>query len=251
MPAKKTKSPNATTPTATPTPSPTATPLDLTSAAAHVATLLDQISNALPFDDPSAKDAQAAIVANRVPPAAITIAAKILEANPQRFPDLDPTVTRSALAYDQALSPLVLQLAQLQQRTAKTVLHRRGQGATQTLALYQILKGLSRVSMNKATLVQQKQLEKLIRTSHKVRATTVTKKELKVAKSGMTASKKSKSKAAAAAAANAEAQQAAATEAVVLAATGGATAQAATPPQAPPAPAPSPAPATVPVTPSH
>jgi hypothetical protein len=144
----------------------------------------------------------------------------------------------------------VLQFAQLQQRTAKTVLHRRRQGATQTLALYQMLKGLSRVSMNKATLVQQKQLEKLIKTNHKVRATSVTKKELEVAKTGMKATKKAKSKAAAAATANAEAQQAAATEAVVLAATGG-SAPGTTPPQAPPAAAPSPAPATVPVTPSH
>jgi hypothetical protein len=190
-------------------PSPPA-PGSLAEAAQQASALLSQIEASLPFDDPSAKDVKAATAANRVPTEAMAIAARVLEASPERFPDLEPAVARSAVEYEQSLGPIVQQLAQLQQRTSKTILNRRGQGAAQTLALYQVLKGLSRVSKSKATLVQQKQMEKLLKTSRKARATSVTKKELKVAAKKMKASKKAGVSAAKAAQANATAQVAAA-----------------------------------------
>jgi hypothetical protein len=73
-----------------------------------------------------------------------------------------------------------------------------------------VLKGIARVSSNTATVVQQKQLERLLTTSRKVRATSVTQDELKVAAAGLKATKKSAATAAKAAAASAEAKHAAA-----------------------------------------
>ncbi len=203
---------------------------DVVAAAAKAMSLLQQLSALIPFDDPTAKELQAAHGTSRVPDDALTIASSILSANASRFPDLDPEITKTALTYDQALGPVALVLQQLQQRTAKTVTNRRAQGVAQTLALYQMLKGLSRVSLNTATLVQQKQLEGLLKTRRKVRATSVTQAELQTAKQGMAATKKANVKAAGVATASAEAEKAAAMQAAVLGTTNGANGSAATSP---------------------
>ncbi len=215
---------------------PTPAPSDVASAATKVMSLLQELSALIPFDDPTAQELQAARGSTRVPDEALSIAASILAANGPRFPDLDLATIKAALAYDQSLGPVALELEQLQQRTAKTVTNRRAKGVTQTLVLYQMLKGLSRVSLNQATLVQQKQLAKLLKTSHKVRATSVTEAELQTAKQGMKATKKANVKAADAASANAEAQQAAAMQAAVLGTANGASGSGAAPAATTPAP---------------
>jgi hypothetical protein len=198
-------------------------PNTTTSASAGVAStatktmdLLVQLHALIPFDDPSPTELLAARSTTRVATEALTVASSVLATSPARFPDIDASVIREAVAFEQSFGPIALELEQLHQRVVKTVLHRRAQGVLQTLALYQSLKVIARVSPNKATAVAQQKLAKLLKTSKKTRATTVTQGELQVAKKSIKATKTAKAKADAAATATAEAEHAAKLEELVL-----------------------------------
>ncbi len=212
---------------------------DLATLAREASAGLKQIAASIPFYDPSAKDLTAARVATRVPVAALGIAATILEQDPARYPDFDAETTRGASDYVQAMTPLSQELSELQQRLARSIFNRHGQGATETLALYQTLKGLSRVSKGKDTLAQQKALSKaMVKTSKKKRATQVTGKELKAAAKSIKASKKAAAKNQQVAVASAEAQAASAAAQLAGGQPGAASTPAATPVTSTPAAAP-------------
>ncbi len=182
---------------------------DLFTLANDALVALKHIASGIPLEDVSPEDAMSARSGNSVPDEAMTIAISVLEANPKRFPDFDPKAIRSAVQYEQAMSPLGTQVTLLGQQITKNVQKQRGDAATQTLALYQMLKGLSRMSLSEATRSQQREMGKLFTKAHRPRATSVTKKEAKVAVQSVKATKVAAAKAAIAAAANADAAEAA------------------------------------------
>lgn len=222
------KSTRAAAPSATPATSPS----DSTTMAQAASASLQQIAASLTFYDPTAKDLIAARAANRVPIPALIAAANILEENPERYADFDASTVRTAADYAGAMAPVAAQMQELQQRLSKSIFNLHGQGATETLALYQTIKGLARLPTGKGALTQQKALAKLmVKSAKKTRATSVTQKELKGAAKNMKLAKVSSAKAKQAAVLDAEAQLAAATQA---AAAGGTAAIASASQSAPP-----------------
>jgi hypothetical protein len=183
--------------------------LDLVTTANDAAVALKHVVSGIPLIDVSPEQAAASRSGNLVPDEAMTIAIAILEANPKRFPDFDPKAIRSAIQYEQAITPLATQVTSLGQQLTKNAQKQRGDAATQTLNLYQTIKGLNRQTVNESTRAQQRQIGKLLTTHKKRRATTVTQAEAKVAVKSVKATKVAADKAAIAAAATAAAAEAA------------------------------------------
>jgi len=205
---------------------------DINALATTALAALKKVAGDIPVDDVSPEDMAAAHVGNRVPDEAMTIAATLLEADPKRFPAYDAKTIRSALAYEQAMKPLGTQVTLLGQQITRTAYKRKGDAATQTLSLYQSLKGLARLSKSEPTRTQQRALQKLLTNTRKPRSTTVTQAEAKKAVKGVKQTKVAAHKASLAAAATADAAQAA--ELAGLAAPTEAPAPAAAPIEAPP-----------------
>jgi hypothetical protein len=217
----------------------TAAPPGIAALAQAASAAIQQIAASLPFHDPSQKDLLAARVSSRVPIAAVSAAATILEQNPGRYPGFDAEATRGAADYATALLPVANQLQEVQQRLSRSIFNRHGAGAAETLALYEALKGFSRGSNGKVALAQRKSIGKLlVKSKPKPRATTVTQKDLKGAAKTARLSKVSAAKAREAAIMNAEAQLAAANHAAAVAGSEAIASASQSPPVAPaPAPA--------------
>jgi hypothetical protein len=182
---------------------------DIKTVASEAIAAVQKATNTIPIDHVTPQAALADRVAYRVPDEAMTIAANVLEANPKRFPDYDPKVIRSALAYEQAVVPLGVLLASLAQTVHRSVVKRKGDAATQTLGLYSSLKGISKTSSDDPILDQQRSLQKLLTTTKKSRATSVTVGEADAAVKQVKKTKVAAAKAAAAASAMADANEAA------------------------------------------
>ena len=147
---------------------------DVTTQAAEALAALKQLTAGLPIDD-AIPDNQmdATKVTHRVPLEAMAIAASVLTENPAHFPQFDATDARGAMAYEQAMTPVAQAAQVLANRVTKSVLKRSSNMAHQTLALYQVMKGTSRLATNEETRTQVKQLSTLLTTFHKTRATSV------------------------------------------------------------------------------
>jgi hypothetical protein len=194
--------------TPAPSPHPAGSP-DVAAIAKAAAAMLAQIAATLPFHDPSAKDLKAARVATLVPVAAMTTGATIVETSPDRFPGFDSTM-RSAAEYVAAMTPIAVLAERLARRISRSVAHRHGQGASETLALYHVVTGMARGANTKDALDAKQALrEQLVVTRKKRRATTVTQDDLKSASKQIRRSKVAAEKAREAAVVNAEAQAAA------------------------------------------
>jgi hypothetical protein len=190
-------------------PSPRPTPDDFETLAAEALAALQAIGKTIPLDDVSAQDALASRAANRCPTPAIAIAATVVEQTPARFTDFSAEAMRSAIAYEQAMAPLAVQMNLLSQRITRTLQKRRGDAATQTLVLYQSLKVLARLSPAEPTRTQEREIASLLIKNRKPRATTVTKKEVKASATGLRKVKRARAKAAQAAVTNQAAAEAA------------------------------------------
>jgi hypothetical protein len=153
---------------------------DVTTQAADALASLKQLTASLPIDDAISPD-QVAVTraANRVPLAAISIAAGILKDDPKSFPHFDAADAQAAIEYEQQMAPVGQAALVLSQRIAKSVRKRRGNTARQTLALYQVMKGTSRLTTNEVTRTRVAQLKKLFTLNHKSRDMSVTQEETK------------------------------------------------------------------------
>jgi len=148
---------------------------DVTTQAASALDSLRALTSALPIDDAIPPNQMAATkVTSRVPLEAMTIAAGVLANNPKQFPQFDGTEAQAAIDYETAMAPVGQAALVLSKRIAKSVLKRRSGTAHQTLALYQVMKGTSRLSTNEETRTQVQQLKKLFTTKPKSRDTSVT-----------------------------------------------------------------------------
>ena len=170
------------------------------SASAALANVM-QMSKSLPLEDVTSDDAtHVARVSARVSTATILVAAGVLEDNPDRFDSgFDAQAMRDGIAYEQAMAPLATALKQLYQRITRNIRTRRGGSATQTLAVYQNLKAFARLSKAEPTQVALKEMEKLLTTNRKRRATSVTQTEIAGRRKQMRKSKVAAAKAAEAA----------------------------------------------------
>jgi hypothetical protein len=155
-----------------------ATPSDPASQAAEALARLKELTANLEIDDAIPPNQLAATrVVNRVPLKAMTIAAGVLADDPAQFPQFDAADAQAALAYEQAMVPVARAAQELANRITKSVLKRRSEMARSTLALYQVMKGTSRLTANEQTRMQVKELSKLFTTKRKARETDVSQKE--------------------------------------------------------------------------
>jgi hypothetical protein len=153
---------------------------DVTTQATDALASLKQLTASLPIDDAIPPNQMAATkVSNRVPLEAMTIAAGILNDDPKRFPQFDGADAQAAIDYEQQMVPVGQAALVLSKRIARSVLKRRSNMAHQTLALYQVMKGTSRLSTNEETRTQVQQLKKLFTLNPKSRDTDVTQVETK------------------------------------------------------------------------
>jgi hypothetical protein len=151
---------------------------DVTTQAASALDSIRALSAALPIDDAIPPNQMAATkVTSRVPLEAMTIAAAVLANNAKQFPQFDGTEAQAAIDYETAMVPVAQAALVLSKRITKSVLKRRSGTAHQTLALYQVMKGTSRLSANEETRTQVEQLKKLFTTRAKSRAADVTQAE--------------------------------------------------------------------------
>jgi hypothetical protein len=217
----------------------TTTTSDVTTQASTAVASLKQLTAGLPIDDAiPTNQLTATRVTHRVPLEAMTIAASILEDNPQHFPQFNATDAKGAIAYEQAMVPVAQAAQVLANRITKSVLKRRTGMAQQTLALYQVMKGTSRLDASEETRTQVKQLGKLFTTKHKSRETEVSQKEAgAMVKTRKSAKKQAVAQAKADAASN-EAAIAAAQAALDAAVAAGTVPAAAPPATTTPSPAP-------------
>jgi hypothetical protein len=162
-------------------PSPEAASTLLAKSRTALATI-HALGASLPLDEGAGNDPKTLGGKLRVPPHAIELAAAYLEQHPDRFHEFDAKSMRGALEFEQSLLPLATGLGQLAKRIVRTVRRRRADAATQTLALYQALKGLVRLTAQDAAQVSLDELEAAISTSRRRRATTVTQKEVNATK---------------------------------------------------------------------
>jgi hypothetical protein len=218
---------------------------DVATEAADAVAQIKQIISALPIDDAIPPDQVTGTrVTNRVPLEAMIIAARVLAENPGQFPHFDAADAQAAIAYEQAMQPVLEAATVLTTRLGKSLLKRRAAMAQQTLALYQVMKGASRLAANEETRTQVKQLSKLFTTKRKSRATDVTQKETKIMVKTRKSAKKQAEAQAKADAASTEAAIASAQAALDAAIAAGAVPQVVTSPEpvAPPASGPTPSP---------
>jgi hypothetical protein len=153
---------------------------DISTQAADALASLKQVTANLTIDDAIPPNQLAATkVSNRVPLAALTIAAGILQNDPKQFPQFDGADAQAAIDYEQQMVPVGQAALVLSKRIAKSVLKRRSNMAHQTLALYQVMKGTSRLSTDEGTRTQVQQLKKLFTLNPRSRATDVTQAETK------------------------------------------------------------------------
>jgi hypothetical protein len=138
---------------------------------------IQQVAKTLPLDNVSPTEAKAAQTASRVPVAVMNIALGILTENPDRFREFDAEAIRSAIDYEQAMAPLATAVSTLARRILRNIRKRRGTAANQSLALYQTLKGLSRLTANDPLETEIGEMEKLLTTTPKGTSTRLTKKE--------------------------------------------------------------------------
>jgi hypothetical protein len=219
---------------------------DVKTQATDAVASLKQLTTSLPIDDAIPSNQVASTrVTGRVPLEAMTIAAAILQNDPKQFPQFDGTEARAAIDYENAMVPVGQAALVLSKRITKSVLKRRSNMAHQTLALYQVLKGTSRLATNEEIRTQVQQLKKLFTLNPKSRDTNVTQAETKQLVKGARSAKKQSVAQAKAADANTEATIATAQatlEAAVAAGTVSQFVAAVTAPSSPAAPGAAPAP---------
>ena len=115
-----------------------------------------------------------AIAFLRIPVEAIKIAIDVAERHQGRFPDFDVGSARAAVAYQQAMAPLVQQCRDMASRIEENIFATQADAAEQTLALYGSMKSLSRLNgKGESLLPQVRQLSVLVRTRGKRRAAPV------------------------------------------------------------------------------
>ncbi len=218
-------------------------PTDLTAQASSAVASLKELASQLPIDDalpPQA--AKAARGMNRVPIDVLSIAANVLAHDPSQYPQFDATEAQAAVAFEQAMTPVVQAAQSLSDRLRKTILKRRSAMATQALALYAAMKANARLPKNEQSRTQVKTMAKLLTTNHTSRATSVTQKETAQYVKTAKIQKRQQVAQAVADEANAKANYVAALAALQTASTAGTAAEPIAP-QATPAPAASPTPA--------
>lgn len=153
---------------------------DVSTQAADALAAIKQVTASLTIDDAIPPNQMAATkVSNRVPLEAMTIAAGILKDDPKRFPQFDGADAQAAIDYEQQMVPVGRAALVLSKRIAKSVLKRRSNMAHQTLALYQVMKGTSRLDTNEETRTQVQELKKLFTLNPKSRDTSVTQEHTK------------------------------------------------------------------------
>ena len=86
-------------------------------------------------------------------------------------------IITEAIEYDLTMGPLIQEVERLLLMLTGTRLQRKGDAASQTLALYAAMKALSRVPGGPSLLAQQETLAKLVSRRKVDRSTVVTKKE--------------------------------------------------------------------------
>jgi hypothetical protein len=149
--------------------------------AANALANLESVTSTLPIDDAiPANMVDLTKVANRVPVEAMTIASTILNNDPKSFPQFDGAEVKASIEYEQTMMPVADAAQLLANRIVKSVRKRKSGAAQQTLALYQVVKGTSRLSTNEETRTQVKQLSNLLTTRRKSRETEVTQNETQV-----------------------------------------------------------------------
>ena len=112
-----------------------------------------------------------AIAFLRIPAEAIMIAIDVAERHVGRFPDFEVDTAKSAIAYQQAMAPLVQQCRDMASRIEENIFATQADAAEQTLALYGSMKSLSRLNGKGESLLPQiRQLSLLVRTRGKRRA---------------------------------------------------------------------------------
>jgi hypothetical protein len=212
-------------------------PTDLNTQASSALATLKELASQLPIDDalpPQA--ARSAKALNRVPLEVLSIAASVLAEAPSQYPQFDATEAQAAVTFEQAMGPVAQAAQNLSDSLQKTVLKRRSAMATQALALYASLKANARLPQNEQSRTQVKAIGKLLTTSHKSRATSVTQRETAQYAKATKLQKKQQVAQAAADQASSKANYAAALAALETAATAS-TAAPPTATQATPAPA--------------
>ena len=158
---------------------------------------IQRLSKTLPLDDLLADEEGAARTAVCIPIEMILLAAGVLEDNAGRFHGgFDAQAMRDAIDYERAMGPLVTALTQLTRRVARSIQKHRGGSATQALAVYQTLKGFVRLSKAEPTYAALKDMEALLTTNRKRRATTVTQADVADARSKLRRAKVAAAKAA-------------------------------------------------------
>jgi hypothetical protein len=125
-----------------------------------------------------------------VPAEAVAIVAGILAATPEQFPQFDPVEAQDAIDYEKAIAPVAQAALVLAKRLAKSVLKRRTRSAQNTLAVYLVMKGMSRLDANETTRTQVRQLKALFSTTTRSKATSVSQKEADAMVKERTAQKK-------------------------------------------------------------
>jgi hypothetical protein len=151
--------------------------LSVDTQASDAADAIHKIADALPLENGSA-DPKVVRTNSRVSLELMALASNILTRYPERFPGFDGEALQEAIVYQKAMAPLASVVGDLGERILKNVRQRRGAGSTQTLALYQMLKGHVRLSANDPLETELQKMEKLLTTNRKRRATTVTQKEV-------------------------------------------------------------------------
>jgi hypothetical protein len=108
--------------------------------------LITQAQDALPLDGGLVEKARkSAPGLQHVPTEALAESASILEQEGSRFPSFDAQEARDAVDYEQSMATVVSAASALIAKAQASVLARRSKAAEQTLALYAVLKGQSRV----------------------------------------------------------------------------------------------------------
>jgi hypothetical protein len=144
--------------------------------ASEAADAIQKIADALPLENVSPDPV--AQIGTRVSIEVMTIAASILTRNPDRFPGFDGEALKQSIVYEQAMAPLAAVVTDFGERILRNVRKRRSSGSTQTLALYQILKGHVRLKADDPLATELRKMEKLLTTYRRRRATSVTQQEM-------------------------------------------------------------------------
>jgi hypothetical protein len=157
-------------------------PKSLAALAKRAIDVIRALTESLPLDDVSPTDAaNAGRRAGRVPRKAVRIVAAILENRPESFPDFDARSMRESFAYEAAMAPVAVIVLALGEQITRSIRNRNGNAANQTLAAYQVLKGVPR-GRKAADGASVRELQELLTRNKKRRATSVTEKAARAAK---------------------------------------------------------------------